>query len=111
MGSLVDASRFVRPAPCNSPGVECEFRRRKRKVGSGEEITEEKEFAVVRQMGAGRTGANMAREIGVSTSKIYSWKATYGGMEPSEAPRLHHLKDENSRLKLLVADLSVDRKC
>jgi len=31
-------------------------------------------------------------------------------MEPNEAQRLHHLEDENSRLKRLVADLSLDRE-
>jgi putative transposase len=39
----------------------------------------------------------MAREIGASTLTIYSWKAKYGGVEPNEAVRLHHLEDENSR--------------
>ena len=37
-------------------------------------------------------------------------EAKYGGMEPSEAARLHHLEDENSRLKRFVADLSLDRE-
>ena len=39
-----------------------------------------------------------------------AWKAKYGGVEPNEAVRLHHLEDENSRLKRLVADLSLDRE-
>jgi putative transposase len=38
----------------------------------------------------------VAREVGVSTFAIYSWKAKYGGMEPSEAARLHHLEDETT---------------
>ncbi len=49
-----------------------------------------------------------AREVGVSTFTIYSWKARYGGMEPSEAARLHHVEDENSRLKQSVAEVSLD---
>jgi putative transposase len=47
---------------------------------------------VVKQLEAGRTAAEMAREVGVSTFTIYSWKSKYGGMEPSEAARLHHRK-------------------
>jgi putative transposase len=73
-------------------------------------FTEEQILAVVKQLEAGRTAAEMAREVGVSTYTIYSWKAKYGGVEPSEAARLHHLEDENGRLKKLVADLSLDRE-
>jgi len=73
-------------------------------------FTEEQILTVVKQLEAGRTAAEMAREVGVSTYTIYSWKAKYGGVEPNEAARLHHLEDENSRLKKLVADLSLDRE-
>ena len=52
----------------------------------------------------------MAREVGVSQHTIYAWKAKYGGMEVNEAQRLRSLEDENSRLKRLVADLSLDRE-
>jgi putative transposase len=72
--------------------------------------SEEQILAVVKQLEAGRTAAEMAREVGVSTFTIYSWKAKYGGLEPSEAARLRHLEDENSRLKRLVADLSLGRE-
>lgn len=50
-----------------------------------------------------------AREQGVSKHAIYAWKAKYGGMEVSEAEEVKHLRDENSRLKKLVADLSLDK--
>ena len=40
----------------------------------------------------------------------YTWKARFGGMEVSEAQRLRSLEDENSRLKRLVADLSLDKE-
>lgn len=73
-------------------------------------FSEEQIIGVVKQLEAGRTAAELAREVGVSTWTVYSWKAKYGGMEPSEAARLQHLEDENSRLKRLVADLSLDRE-
>jgi putative transposase len=65
-------------------------------------FTEEQILAVVKQLEAGRTVAEIAREVGVSTYAIYSWKAKYGGVEPNEAIRLHHLEDENNRLTLLI---------
>lgn len=66
-------------------------------------------IAAVQQLDAGRTAAEVAREIGVSTYTIYAWKAKYGGMEVSEAQEAKQLRDENARLKKLVADLSLDK--
>ena len=63
----------------------------------------------LKQMEAGRTAAEVGRELGVSKHTIYAWKAKYGGLEVSEAQRLRQLEDENRRLKKLVADLSLDK--
>jgi putative transposase len=60
-------------------------------------------------MDAGRTAAEVGREVGVSAATIYSWKAKYGGMSVSEAQEAKQLRDENTRLKKLVADLSLDK--
>ena len=65
-------------------------------------------IAALKQVEAGRTAKDVARECGVSKHTIYAWKAKYGGMDASEAQRLRQLEDENSRLKRLVADLSLD---
>jgi putative transposase len=67
-------------------------------------------IAALKQMEAGRTAGDVARENGVSKHTIYAWKAKYGGMEASEAQRLRQLEDENARLKRLVADLSLERE-
>jgi putative transposase len=67
-------------------------------------------IAALKQVEAGRTAEDVARECGVSKHTIYAWKAKYGGMEASEAQRLKQLEDENGRLKRLVADLSLDRE-
>jgi putative transposase len=72
--------------------------------------TEAQIIAALKQVEAGRTVDDVARESGVSSATIYAWKAKYGGLEVSEAQRLHSLEDENSRLKHLVADLSLDRE-
>ena len=66
-------------------------------------------IAALKQMEAGRTAADMGRELGVSKHTLYAWKAKYGGLEVSEAQRLRQLEDENRRLKKLVADLSLDK--
>jgi putative transposase len=72
--------------------------------------TEAQIIAALKQVEAGRRVEDVAREAGVSQHTIYAWKAKYGGMEVTEAQRLRSLEDENSRLKRLVADLSLDRE-
>lgn len=65
--------------------------------------------AALKQMEAGRKAEDVAREVGVSKHTLYSWKARYGGMEVSEAQEAKQLRDENARLKRLVADLTLDK--
>ena len=72
--------------------------------------TEAQIIAALKQVDGGRTVEDVGREHGVSRHTIYAWKARYGGLEVNEAQRLRQLEDENSRLKRLVADLSLDRE-
>jgi putative transposase len=67
-------------------------------------------IAALKQVEAGRRAEDVARECGVSKHTIYGWKARFGGMEVNDAQRLRSLEDENSRLKRLVAELSLDRE-
>ena len=66
-------------------------------------------IGALKQLDAGRKAAEVAREVGVSTYTIYAWKAKYGGMDVSEAQEARQLRDENARLKKLVANLSLDK--
>ena len=50
----------------------------------------------------------MCRKHGVSSATFYKWKATYGGMDVSQARKLKVLEDENARLKRLLADAMLD---
>jgi putative transposase len=63
----------------------------------------------LKQMEAGRTAAEVGRQYGVTQHTIYAWKAKYGGMDVSEAQEVKQLREENARLKKLVADLSLDK--
>ena len=71
--------------------------------------TEVQMVAALKQMDAGRRAEDVAREVGVSKHTLYAWKAKYGGMEATEAQEAKQLRDENARLKKLVADLSLDK--
>ena len=72
--------------------------------------TEAAMIAALKQMEAGRKAEDVAREIGVSKHTLYAWKAKYGGMTVSEAQEAKQLRDENARLRKLVADLSLDKE-
>lgn len=71
--------------------------------------TEAQMITALKQVEAGRSAEDVAREYGVSKHTIYAWKTKYGGMDVSEAEEVKHLRDENARLKRLVADLSLDK--
>ena len=71
-------------------------------------FTEEQIIGALGKLAAGRTAKDLSRELGVSQQTLYSWKRKFGGMDVSEAVRLRQLESENSRLKKIVADLTLD---
>ena len=46
----------------------------------------------------------------ISQATYFNWKKKYAGLMPSEMKRLKQLEDENTRLKKIVADLTLDRE-
>jgi len=56
----------------------------------------------------GSTIGEASRRIGVTEQTYYRWRREYGGMGVEQARRLRELEKENTRLKRLVADLSLD---
>jgi putative transposase len=58
-----------------------------KKIGKSRH-TEEQIIAALKQVEAGRTLDDVARECGVSQATIYTWKSKFGGMDVNEAQRL-----------------------
>ncbi len=56
----------------------------------------------------GATAAEASRKAGITEQTYYRWRREYGGMRIEQAKRLKSLEKENTRLKKLVADLSLD---
>lgn len=71
--------------------------------------TEGQIVAMLREHEQGRKVADLCRENGVSQPTFYQWKAKYGGMGVSELKELRAMREEIVRLKLKVADLTMDR--
>jgi len=59
-------------------------------------------------IGQGLTTGEAGRKAGITEQTYYRWRREYGGMKIEQAKRLKALEKENSRLKKLVADLSLD---
>lgn len=76
----------------------------KKKRFSVEQIT-----AVLQQAEAGTPIGDLCRQVGISEQTFYRWKKSYGSMLPSEARELKQLREENARLKRVVADLTLDK--
>lgn len=72
--------------------------------------SEEKIIAAVKQLEAGRSAKELARELGVTDQTLYNWRSKYSGMDVSDAKRLKAVEEENRRLKTMVADLSLDKE-
>ena len=71
-------------------------------------FTETQIVSILNQQEAGKSVKEIAREHGISEATFYNWKAKYGGMELSDVKRMKDLEEENSRLKRIVANLTLE---
>lgn len=72
-------------------------------------FTEAQIVFALKQAEQGVKVEEICRKMGVSEATFYNWKKKYGGMGVSELRELRQLKDENAKLKQMVADLSLDK--
>ena len=76
----------------------------------GTRHSEEQIIAILKQGESGMATSELCRQHGIVEQTFYRWKAKYAGLEVNEARRLRTLEHENSRLKRLVADLTLDNQ-
>ena len=65
---------------------------------------------IIKQGEDGTPVAEICRKAGISQATYFNWKKKYAGLLPTEMKRLKQLEDENTRLKKIVADLTLDRE-
>jgi putative transposase len=75
----------------------------------GKRFTEEQITYALRQAEGGTPVADVCRQLGVSEASFYLWKKRYGKLGMTEIREMRQLRDENSRLKRLVAELTLDK--
>ena len=73
-------------------------------------FTDQQIAFALQQAEAGTPVAEVCRKMGVSEATYFRWKQKYAGLMPSEVRRLRHLEEENTRLRKLVADLTLDKE-
>lgn len=71
-------------------------------------FTETQIVSILRQQEAGKATKDICRERGISEATFYNWKAKYGGMEVSDVRKMKELEEENSKLKRIVANLTLE---
>ncbi len=72
-------------------------------------FTEAQIAFILKQADDGVSVAEVCRKAGISDATFYNWRKKYAGLMPSEMRRLRQLEEENSKLKRIVADLSLDK--
>jgi putative transposase len=71
-------------------------------------FSEARIVTILKEYESGKDVKSIAREHGITPATFYNWKKKYGGMDAEQLKELKALREENSRLKRMYADLSLD---
>ena len=74
----------------------------------GKRFTEEQIIGILNEAEQAGNIREVCRLNNITEQTFYRWRTKFGGMDVSEAKRLRELERENSELKKMVADLSLD---
>lgn len=73
-------------------------------------FTESQIVAALKEYAAGKSSADICRELGINKNTLLNWKKKYQGMEVQDLRRMKELEEENRRLKAMYADLSLEHR-
>ena len=76
----------------------------------GSRFSDAQKAFILKQGADGMPVADICRKAGISQATYFNWKNKYDGLLPTEMRRLKQLEDENSKLRKVVADLSLDKE-
>jgi len=74
------------------------------KKKTGKRYTEERIVGILKEIDQGRSIAEVSRQHGISEQTIRNWRKAYEGMGTQEIMELKRLREENAKLKKIVAD-------
>lgn len=67
-------------------------------------------MAAIKKQEAGISVKEVCRELGISEATLYNWKARFGGMQSSDISKLRDLEKENTELKKMFAEMSIENR-
>lgn len=73
-------------------------------------FTESQIVAAIKKQESGIAVKEISRDLGISDATFYNWKAKYGGMEVTDVARMRELEKENSELKKMYAEMSIENR-
>lgn len=65
---------------------------------------------ILKEADSGMMVKDVCRKYGISDATYYKWKSKYGGLEVSDVRRMRELEAENSKLKRMYADVSLENQ-
>jgi putative transposase len=74
------------------------------------QFTDQQIAFALQQAEGGTPVEEVCRKMGISQATFFRWKKVYGGLMPSEVRKLKQLQEENTRLRKLIADLTLDKE-
>lgn len=73
-------------------------------------FTESQIVAAIKKQESGVPVKEISRELGINQATFYNWKAKYGGMEASDVAKMRELEKENTELKKMFAEMSIENR-
>lgn len=73
-------------------------------------FTETQIVSALKEYEAGKSVADICRELGINKQTFYNWQKKYSGMESQDLARLKELEEKHNRLQKMYADLAMDNK-
>jgi putative transposase len=73
-------------------------------------FTQDQIMQALRQVKAGTPAVQVCRKLGITETTFYRWRGKHGGVTSTESREVRGLRDENQRLKQIVANLLLDKQ-
>ena len=73
-------------------------------------FTQDQILQALRQVKAGTPAVQLCRELGITETTFYRWRSKYEGAAQSELREVRGLREENLKLKQIVANLLLDKQ-
>ena len=71
-------------------------------------VTETQIVSILREHDSGSTFVELGRKHGIHPNTVAAWKSKFGDMDASELARSRVIEDENSRMRRIISNLTLE---